>query len=278
MFGARTKIAVGSLVVLCFAVMALMAPRLAPQDPMAQDLFSRLLPPIWKEGGSAAHLLGTDSYGRDVLSRLIYGARISILVGLTSMATSCTIGTLAGVVAAWRGGRLATLVMRFADAHLAFPEILLAILIVATLGGSLLNIVIVLGVSSWMLYARVTYGMTLSLKERPFIEAARAQGAGGVYIVRRHILPHLAPLIIVISTLQVAQMILAETALSFLGVGVPPPAPSWGNVLADGRERLLVAPWVANSAGVAIILVVWGINMLGNGLREELDPRGVTRG
>ncbi|WP_052699705.1 ABC transporter permease [Martelella endophytica] len=278
MFGARFKIIVGTLIVFIFAVVAIFAPQIAPSDPLTQDLFNRLSPPVWSSKGSWEHILGTDNYGRDVLSRLIYGARVSILVGISSMLLSCTIGSLAGVVASYRGGRLGTFIMRFADAHLAFPEILLAILIVATLGGSLLNIVLVLGVSSWMVYARVVYGLTLSLKERPFIEAARVQGGAGWYIIRRHILPHLLPMIIVISTLQVAQMILTETALSFLGLGVPPPTPSWGNVLAEGRDRLFVAPWVADSAGVAIILVVWGINMLGNGLRERLDPRGGAHG
>ncbi len=162
--------------------------------------------------------------------------------------------------------------MRFADAHLAFPEILLAILVVAVLGGSLLNIVVILGVSSWMVYARVVYGLTRSIKERPYIEAARSQGIRDFAIVYRHIFPHLVPVITVVSTLQVAQMILTETALSFLGLGLPPPTPSWGNILAEGRDRLFVAPWISNSAGIAIILIVWGINMLGNGLREKLDP------
>ncbi|OSP53468.1 ABC transporter permease [Pseudoruegeria sp. SK021] len=278
MFGSQFKIVIGTFVVAFFAFVAIFAPLLAPFNPLSQDLFNRLAPPVWAERGSWTHALGTDNYGRDVLSRLIYGARVSILVGVTSMLLSCTLGSLCGVIAAYRGGRLGSFIMRFSDAHLAFPEILLAILIVATLGGSLLNIVLVLGISSWMVYARVVYGLTLSLKERPFIEAARAQGAAGWYIIRRHILPHLLPMIIVISTLQVAQMILTETALSFLGLGVPPPTPSWGNVLAEGRDRLFVAPWIANSAGIAIILVVWGINLLGNGLRERLDPRAGARG
>lgn len=278
MFTPKVKIVLGAIVVAIFVLVAVFAPALAPYDPLKQDLFSRLIPPVWDARGSLSHILGTDGYGRDVFSRLIYGSRVSILVGVSSMLLSCIIGTLLGMMAGYNGGRTEQLIMRFADAHLAFPEILLAILVVAVLGGSLLNIVIILGVSSWMVYARVVYGLTLSLKERPFIEAGRSHGASASYLIRRHIFPHLLPMIVVVSTLQVAQMILTETALSFLGLGLPPPTPSWGNVLAEGRDRLFVAPWVANSAGVAIILMVWGINTLGNGLRERLDPKAAGRG
>jgi peptide/nickel transport system permease protein len=156
---------------------------------------------------------------------------------------------------------------------MAFPEILLAILVAAAFGAGLLNLVLVLGVSSWMVYARITYGLTRGLRERPFVEAAVAQGARDAYILRRHILPQLMPTLTVVCTLQVGQMILTETALSFLGLGVPPPTPSWGNILADGRDRLWIAPWIADSAGIAVILVVWSINMLGSGLRDLLDPK-----
>ncbi len=278
MFTPTVKIVLGAIVVAIFVLVAIFAPALAPYDPLKQDLFSRLVPPVWDARGSVSHILGTDGYGRDVFSRLIYGSRVSILVGVSSMLLSCLIGTLLGMMAGYNGGRTEQLIMRFADAHLAFPEILLAILVVAVLGGSLINIVIILGVSSWMVYARVVYGLTLSLKERPFIEAGRSHGASASYLIRRHIFPHLLPMIVVVSTLQVAQMILTETALSFLGLGLPPPTPSWGNVLAEGRDRLFVAPWVANSAGVAIILMVWGVNTLGNGLRERLDPKAAGRG
>ena len=272
LFGPTLKICLGAAVVSIFVAIAIFAPEIAPYDPLKQDLLSRMRPPAWYAHGVTSHLLGTDNYGRDLLSRLLYGARVSMLVGVASMLVSCLIGSVLGMVAAYRGSWVEQVVMRFADAHLAFPEILLAILVVAVLGGSLLNIVIILGVSSWMVYARVVYGQTLSIKQRPYIEAARSQGIGDFRILFRHILPHLLPIIVVVSTLQVAQMILTETALSFLGLGLPPPTPSWGNVLAEGRDRLFVAPWIANSAGVAIILVVWGINMLGNGLREKIDP------
>lgn len=272
LFGKRTKMLLGGGLVAAATLMAIFAPWLAPYDPYHQDLLARMKPPVWS-GGTLAHPLGTDNYGRDLLSRLIYGSRLSILVGFAAMVLSLCLGSLLGMLAGYKGGRVEQLIMRFADAHLAFPDILLAILVVAAIGGSALNLILVLGISGWMVYARVTYGMTRSLKERAFVEAAVSQGGGDLYIVRRHILPQLVPVLTVISTLQVAQMILQETALSFLGLGLPPPAATWGNILAEGRDRLWVAPWISNLAGIAIVLVVWGINMLGNGLREHLDPK-----
>lgn len=263
----------GGGIVVGAVIMAAFAPVLAPYDPYQQDLYSRLLPPVWYAEGTAAHWLGTDNYGRDLLSRLIYGSRLSILVGFSAMALSCFLGSLLGMIAGYKGGKLEQLIMRFADAHMAFPDILLAILIVAAIGGSALNLILVLGISGWMVYARVMYGLTRSFKERPFVEAAISQGARDGYIVFHHIFPQLMPVLTVISTLQVAQMILQETALSFLGLGLPPPTATWGNILAEGRDRLWVAPWIANLAGIAIIIVVWAINMLGNGLREQLDPK-----
>ena len=165
--------------------------------------------------------------------------------------------------------------MRFADAQMAFPDILLAILMVAALGGNALNLILVLGISRWMVYARIVFGLTRTLRQRPFVEAATLYGGGDGYIMRRHILPQVMPVLIVVATLQVAQMILQETALSFLGLGIPPPAATWGNILAEGSTRLFIAPWIANLAGLAIIALVWGVNMLGNGLREHYDPRMV---
>ncbi len=265
------RIAVGGSVLGAAIVLALLAPLLVA-DPVQQSLIARLRPPAWALRGSWQHPLGTDAYGRDLLARLVYGARVSMLVGIASMLLSCAAGTLAGMVAGYRGGRTETVVMRLADAHMAFPEILLAILVAAAFGPSLFNLVLVLGVSSWMVYARVAFGLTRSLRERPFVEAAVAQGARGVYILRRHILPQLMPTLTVVCTLQVGQMILTEAALSFLGLGVQPPTPSWGNILAEGRDRLFAAPWIADSAGLAVIAVVWAINTLGNGLRDRLDP------
>ncbi len=273
LFDKRLKMTLGGGIVVAAILMAIFAPLLSPFDPNQQDLLQRLKPPAWSAGAAAGHWLGTDNFGRDLWSRIAFGSRISILVGVSAMLLAGVLGTLLGMVAGYKGGRIEQVIMRFADAQLAFPDFLLAILIVAAIGGSALNLILVLGVSGWMIYARVTFGLTRSLRERPYVEAAVSHGAWDWYIIRRHIFPQLVPVLTVVSTLQVAQMILAETALSFLGLGIPPPAPSWGNMLAEGRDRLFVAPWIANLSGLAIIIVVWGINMLGNGLREHLDPR-----
>jgi peptide/nickel transport system permease protein len=273
LFGKSLKIGLGGAVILAAVLIALLAPQVSPYDPYQQNLVLRLKPPVWSSGGSAAHLLGTDTYGRDLLSRLIYGSRLSILVGISSMALSCLLGSTAGVVAGLKGGRVEQAIMRFADAQMAFPDILLAIIMVAALGGSALNLIIVLGVSRWMVYARVVFNLSRTLRQRPFVEAATLYGAGDRYIIWQHIMPQIMPVLTVVATLQVAQMILQETALSFLGLGLPSPTATWGNILAEGSGRLFVAPWIANLAGLAIILLVWSINMLGNGLREHLDPK-----
>jgi peptide/nickel transport system permease protein len=276
-FGKRFKIAVGGSIVALAVMAAVFAPEIAPWDPYQQDLMVRLKPGFWSAHAAAGHFLGTDNYGRDLLSRLIYGSRLSILVGVSSMLFSALIGSIAGIIAGLRGGATEQAIMRFADAQMAFPDILLAILMVAALGGNALNLILVLGISRWMVYARVVFGLTRSLRERPFVEAATLYGGGSFYIMRQHILPQVMPVLMVLATLQVAQMILQETALSFLGLGLPPPAATWGNILAEGNTRLFVAPWIANLAGLAIIILVWGVNMLGNGMREQYDPRLVGR-
>jgi peptide/nickel transport system permease protein len=274
-FGERFKIGVGGSLVALVVLAAIFAPLIAPWDPYQQDLMARLKPGVWSSNAAPGHLLGTDNYGRDLLSRLIYGSRLSILVGVSSMLLSALIGSVAGVIAGLRGGATEQAIMRFADAQMAFPDILLAILMVAALGGNALNLILVLGISRWMVYARIVFGLTRTLRQRPFVEAATLYGGGDGYIMRRHILPQVMPVLIVVATLQVAQMILQETALSFLGLGIPPPAATWGNILAEGSTRLFIAPWIANLAGLAIIALVWGVNMLGNGLREHYDPRMV---
>jgi peptide/nickel transport system permease protein len=272
-FGATFKITLGGAIIGLALFVAIFAPVISPYDPYLQDLLQRLKPPLWSEGGSSAHWLGTDNYGRDLLSRLIYGSQLSILVGVSSMLLSCLVGSMAGVFAGFKGGRTEQAIMRFADAQMAFPDILLAIIMVAALGGNALNLIIVLGISRWMVYARVVFGLTRSLRQRPFVEAATLYGGSDRYIVFRHIIPQIMPVLTVVATLQVAQMILQETALSFLGLGLPQPAATWGNILAEGNGRLFVAPWIADLAGLAIIILVWGINMFGNGLREHFDPK-----
>lgn len=277
LFGKRFKIGVGGGIVALALLIALFAPLIAPWDPYQQDLVARLKPGFWSAHAAAGHILGTDNYGRDLLSRLIYGSRLSILVGVSAMLFSALTGSMAGMVAGLRGGMTEQAIMRFADAQMAFPDILLAILMVAALGGNAVNLILVLGISRWMVYARVVFGLTRSLRERPFVEAATLYGGGTLYIMRRHILPQIMPVLTVVATLQVAQMILQETALSFLGLGLPPPAATWGNILSEGGTRLFIAPWIANLAGVSIIILVWGVNMLGNGLREQFDPKSAER-
>jgi len=277
LFGKRFKITVGGTLLAVAVLCAVFAPLIAPWDPDQQDLMARLKPGFWSDKAVPGHFLGTDNYGRDLLSRLIYGSRLSILVGVSSMLLSALIGSTAGVIAGLKGGKTEQAIMRFADAQMAFPDILLAILMVAALGGNALNLILVLGISRWMVYARVVFGLTRSLKQRPFVEAATLYGGGDFYVMYRHIVPQVAPVLIVVATLQVAQMILQETALSFLGLGLPPPAATWGNILAEGNTRLFIAPWIANFAGLSIIALVWGVNMLGNGLREHYDPKMIGR-
>jgi peptide/nickel transport system permease protein len=277
LFGTRFKITVGGTILAVAVLCAIFAPLLTPWDPDQQDLLVRLKPGFWSDKGVPGHFLGTDNYGRDLLSRLIYGSRLSIMVGVSAMLLSALIGSIAGVIAGLRSGWTEQVIMRFADAQMAFPDILLAILMVAALGGNAVNLILVLGISRWMVYARVVFGLTRSLKQRPFVEAATLYGGKDFYVMRRHILPQVAPVLIVVATLQVAQMILQETALSFLGLGIPPPAATWGNILAEGNTRLFIAPWIANFAGLSIIALVWGVNMLGNGLREHYDPKMIGR-
>ena len=273
MTAAKAKIVIGCTIILAIVLTAIFAPLVAPHDPYQQQVILRLKPPFWMTGGSLRFPLGTDSYGRDILSRLIFGSRLSILVGVASVVLSMLIGTTAGVLAGYVGGKTEEVIMRTVDAQTAFPDVLLAILFVAALGGSFLNLIVVLGISGWMVYARIMFGLTRSLRERPFVEAAVSFGGRSGYIMLRHILPQLVPVLTVVATLQVGQMILQEAALSFLGLGVPPPAATWGNILAEGRDRLFLAPWIANSAGIAIVMLVLTINIFGNGLREWLDPK-----
>lgn len=277
LFDRRLKIAIGGGIVVAALFIAIFAPLLSPHDPYQQDLMVRLKPGFWSAHAVAGHILGTDNYGRDLLSRLIWGSRLSILVGGSAMLFSALIGTALGMIAELRAGAVEQTIMRLADAQMAFPDILLAILMVAALGGNVLNLILVLGISRWMVHALVVFGLTRSLRERPFVKAATLYGGGTGYIMRHHILPQIMPVLTVVATLQVAQMILQETALSFLGLGVLPPAATWGNILSEGGSRSFLAPWIANSAGLAIIILVWGVNMLGNGLREYYDPQSAGR-
>ena len=262
---------IGAVVLIGWVVIAVLAPWLAPHDPVEISLVGRQPP-----GGD--YLLGTDRLGRDILSRIMYGARISLLIGIVSVAIGLSAGTLLGLVAGYYGGRLETVIMRFVDALLAFPGILLALVVIAALGPSLMNVMIAVGISSIPEYARLARGSVLSVKERPFVEAARAFGAYDGRIMLKHVLPSVRAPLIVLSTLQVGSAILVGSGLSFLGMGAQPPTPEWGLMTAAGREFLDRAWWISTFPGLAILTTVIAVNLIGDGLREALDPNlGVDR-
>jgi peptide/nickel transport system permease protein len=270
----RNKAAlVGLSILLVVTTGAVLAPVISPADPLLQDVSVRLKPPTLEGGDGQAHLLGTDHLGRDILSRLIYGARISLAIGISAVAVAGTLGTLIGLVAGYRGGRIDDLCMRLTDTMLAMPFILLALAVIAVLGSSLRNIIFVLGITSWVSYARVVRAEVLTLRAREFVAAAQALGGHGTRIIFRHLLPNVLTPVIVIATLEVARMIILESALSFLGLGVQPPTPTWGGMLADGRAYLSTAWWLATFPGLCIMLSVLGINLLGDWFRDVLDPR-----
>ena len=258
----------GTLIVLLFAGMALLATELTSYEPSRQDLSADLQPP------SRAHWCGRDKLGRDVLSRVVYGARVSLLVGVVVVGITGSIGLFIGAVAGYAGGRTDDVLMRLIDILLAFPGIVLAIDLSAVLGPSLRNVLLALSVIGWTGYARLVRGEVLAWREREFVAAAVALGAGPVRVVTRHILPQLLAPLVVQATFGMAGAIVAEASLSFLGLGVQPPTPSWGAMLNEGRSFLLVAPHVALFPGVALTLTVFGLNLLGDGLREVLDVRG----
>ena len=270
----RSKLASGGLAILVVAVaLALAAPLVAPADPNAQELALKLRPPAWIAGGSSLNPLGTDQLGRDVLSRMLFGLRISLIVGLLAVCVSGAVGVGLGVLAGFYAGRSDATIMRLVDVQLSMPVTLVAIAVIAVVGASLVNLVLVLGLSQWPLYARVVRGQTLSLRGQEFMVAARAVGASSGHIIVHHILPNTLSSIVVVATLGVAAVIVFEAGLSFLGLGVQPPQPSLGGMLSEGREYLATAWWLGIFPGLAIMFLVLGINLLGDGLRDTLDPR-----
>jgi peptide/nickel transport system permease protein len=271
--GRRRTALFGALVVAVVLVTAVGAPLVSPFDPLVQDIGERLKAPGWRDAAGHAHPLGTDHLGRDILARIIYGARPALLVGFAAVAISGVLGMLAGLLAGYFGGRVDDILMRLADIQLAFPFILLAIAVIGVLGPSLTTIICVIGVSSWVVYARIVRGAALSLREREFVQAAQALGAGDARTLLRHILPNVFTPWLVVATLDMARVIVIESALSFLGLGVQPPAPTWGGMLADGRVYISTAWWLATFPGLAILVTVLGINLFGDGLRDTLDPR-----
>jgi peptide/nickel transport system permease protein len=270
---ARLRWGVGAAgVLLLIIATAVLAPLIAPHDPLAVDIRHRLSPPAWMEHGTAEHLLGTDQVGRDLLARMIYGGRVSLVVGVASVIISATIGVLLGLGAGYFGGNTDWTIMTVINVMLTFPFVLLALAVIAVLGPSLVNMIFVLGVAGWPIYARVVRAETLAIREREFVLAGRALGMSHPRLAFRQILPNLVSTIVVIATLQVAQVIILESFLSFLGLGVQPPTPAWGNMLGEGRLYMLNSWWIATFPGLAIFVTTLVINLMGNALRDWLDP------
>jgi peptide/nickel transport system permease protein len=260
-----------------FVLVALLAPLLAPFDPARQALLQRLRPPGHATAAGLTYLLGTDDLGRDLLSRVLHGARASMVVAVTSVVVSLFIGGLLGMIAAWKRGWVETLIMRLVDTVLSIPAILLAVLAVAVVGPGFNTLILVLGLTRWPRYARVAYAQTLQVATLPYIRAAELAGAGPVRILTRHVLPNIAGPLVVVATAEFGLMILFEAGLSFLGLGIQPPTPSWGSILSAGRQYVERAWWLTAFPGACLFLLVLSVNVLGDWLRDKLDPRSTTR-
>ena len=253
--------------------MALFAPLLAPHDPIAQTLKDKLLPPFWLDGGSLTYPLGTDGFGRDILSRLIYGARVSLLVAILALTVGGGIGLTIGILAGYLGGIVETILMRLVDAAFTFPAILFALLLAVTMGQGLGTLIIAISLLLWASFARIIRGEVLALKQRDFVALAKVRGCSTLRIMATHILPNVLNTFMVLVTLNIGVVIIAEASLSFLGAGIPPPTPTWGLMVSDGRGRIADAWWVALIPGIAITLLVLSVNVFGDWLRDRLDPR-----
>jgi len=266
-FLGRAVVNFGLVVIIILIVAAIFAPWLTPHDPYDTNISQRLLTPSWD------HLLGTDSLGRDTLSRLIYGSRIALMVGAVSVGIAATVGMTIGLIAGYFGGWIHSIIMRFVDALMCFPMILLALVIASLLGGGLRNVMIALGIAMVPGYARLMCGQVLSVKENDYVLAAHAFGANNIRMMLRHIMPNCFPPLIVLVTMQIGMAIMAEAGLSFLGIGIEPPSAAWGTMVNDGRIHLLDYPILSFAPGLAIMLVVFSFNMVGDGFRDYLDPR-----
>lgn len=269
----RTWPVVPALIVAMLVSFAIFAPLIAPRDPKQGNLFDRNLPPAWLDGGSMEHVFGTDPQGRDVFSRVVYGARISLIVATVVLSTGAVLGTALGLVAGYTGGYADEVIMRLVDLTFAVPFILVALVVVIVLGQSLAMIVILLAAFSWGGFSRQIRGETLVLRTREYVQAAKIAGAPAPYIMYKHILPGVVNTLVVLSSLRVGTLILTEAILSYLGVGVPPPTPAWGAMVSDGRDYIGSAWWITFFPGLAIFLTVLGFNFLGDWLRDRLDPR-----
>lgn len=259
--------------ILVFLLLAFVLPALAPYDPAAIKLAARLRPPAWLPGGSLAHLLGTDHLGRDVLSRILHGAHVSILVGTLVVLVAGGVGTLIGLISGFAGGRTDAVLMRWVDVHVAFPGLLLSLTILAVLGPSIGTVIVALALNGWMVFARLVRASVLSVRRLAYVEAAEMSGSRPLRIVMRHILPNIAAPLLTLAVLEFARAVLAEAALSFLGVGVQPPSVSWGLDVANGRNYLSTAWWLATLPGLAVGLTVLSVNLIAGRLRLMLDPQ-----
>ena len=260
----------GAVIIGTAVLVAIFAPYLVPHDPFAQDLNQRLIPPVWMEGSQPTHLLGTDQIGRDYLSRLIYGTRISMLIGVLTVITSGVIGITLGIIGGFYGGRTDDVVMFLITCRLSIPLILVALTVVALVGSSLAVVILTLGLLLWDRFAVVARTTTMQVRNLDYIAAAQAAGASRVHVLVREVLPNIANHLVVVATLEMALAILLEAALSFLGLGVPPPLPSWGLMIAEAKEYMFFSPWVIMTPGVVLFVLVLGINLLGDGLRDLL--------
>jgi peptide/nickel transport system permease protein len=269
------KLTLYTVIAICtlFLAVAVLAPFIAPHDPLQGVLIERLQPPVWAEEGSAKHLFGTDRLGRDIFSRLIYGARISLVVCALAILLAGGIGSVLGVLAGYFGGWLDSVLMRLVDLALSFPIILLALLFGVLYGPGFSNVVIVISLVLWSQYARLARAETLKIKQEDYVDLAKTAGCSTVRILWRHVAPNIAGSLIVLATLQVGTVIIIEASLSFLGVGVPPPTPAWGTMIADGRSYINSATWLAIVPGVAMLFTVMSVNVLGDFLAEKLNPR-----
>jgi ABC-type dipeptide/oligopeptide/nickel transport system permease subunit len=272
-FAANRTAVAATAVIVAFVLAALAAPLLSPHDPAEADLFRRLQPPAWAPGGEWAFPLGCDSLGRDILSRLLYGARVSLLVAALVIGIAAVVGTLAGLAAGYLRGWTDILVSRLVDTLLGFPYLVFAIGLMAMMGPGLHNIVLALVYKEWVFTCRVVRGETLAAREQDYVEAARALGCGSAHIMLREILPNVLSPVLVVATFRMAYVIIMEASLSFLGLGVQPPTPSWGSMVADGRDFLVDAWWVSTLSGLAILSLVLSINLASQGLRDAFDPR-----
>ncbi len=264
---------IGLIILVIVTICALLAPVLATHDPASVDPLKRLKPPMWLDGGTSEYWLGTDNLGRDIWSRIVYGARVSLIVGVGAVLVSGIIGAVLGLLSGYYGRWVNAIIMRLADSFMAIPAVLLALVVLAVTRPGLITLIIVIGLTNWVTYARVIRGEVLTIKERDFVRAAQASGAGQWRLIFRHVLPNVMSSLIVVSSMNVSTTILMEASLSFLGLGIKPPDVSWGGMLSDGRQYIATSWWVATFPGLAITLTVLGVIFLGDWLRDKLDPR-----